>query len=443
MSNLSDIANVTISLQSTGVSKANFGTPLIVGPLMSFSERVRKYESYNDAVLDDLPTPILAALSDCFGQTPRPQFVKCGRRAIVKGIITVTELIALATYSFKVGAATYSFVADASPTASEIVVGLAAVVTGAIGEVITATVSGDNLEIAYIGDALDPVIMVSHMKWVSVTPSAAGNALSLDLTAMLAEDYDWYGLILTERVEQLQLDAAAWIEANNRMFFTASSDPDCLDPSVTDDLISQLQDLRYYRTAVLYHDNAATEYPDAAWAGRVFTIQPGAETWALKQLGSITPSRINATQKSAVYNKGGNTFEFYQTQLALTNPGKVAAGEWIDVIRFRDWLQNEIQVDMVTMMVNRDKIPYTDKGIQLCANSLRKSLASGIRVGGIAPDELDSLGNSIPSYIVTVPRSVEISAATKASRILYLGFTARLAGAIHLTDITGMLSYEL
>ena len=183
--------------------------------------------------------------------------------------------------------------------------------------------------------------------------------------------------------------------------------------------------------------------PDAAWAGRVFTIKPGAETWALKQLASVTPSPLTATQKQTVVNKGGNTFEFYQAQIALTNPGKVAAGEWIDVIRFRDWLKDVIQVNMAQMMINRDKVPYTDPGIQLCVNNLRKSLQEGQNVGGIAPDELDASNNTVPGFVITYPRSVELAPSIKASRVLSLGFTARLAGAIHVVEITGALAYEL
>jgi hypothetical protein len=175
----------------------------------------------------------------------------------------------------------------------------------------------------------------------------------------------------------------------------------------------------------------------------VFTIQPGGETWALKSLASVTPSKLTATQKQTVVTKGGNTFEFYHEQIALTNPGKVAAGEWIDVIRFRDWMKDYIRANLTMMMLNRDKVPYTDAGIQLCVNNFRKSLQEGQNVGGIAPEELDAQGKSIPGFTITYPRSAELSSTIKASRIVSLGFTARLAGAIHVVEISGALAYEL
>lgn len=442
MASLDDIVSVQIALQTAGVSRGNFGTPMIVAPLMTFPERVRVYTSYNAASEDDLPPSLLTALSDCFGQIPRPKQVKVGRRAVLKAVIEVADLIALGTYSFKVNAETYSYTADGTPTKAEIATGLALAVTSDTDEVITATAVGDTVEIAWIS-TVGSVELLTNLQWGTISPLAASSAVADDLDAILDEDSAWYGLVLTERVKADQLKAAEWTEANDRLFITATDEADVLNPALATDLISVLKNTRYFRTAVLYHTNAATEYPDAAWAGRVFTIQPGAETWALKSLASVTPSPLTSTQKQTVVNKGGNTFEFYQAQIALTNPGKVAAGEWIDVIRFRDWLKDTIQVNMVQMMINRDKVPYTDAGIQLCVNNLRKSLQEGQNVGGIAPDELDANNNTVPGFVITYPRSVELAPSIKASRALSLGFTARLAGAIHVVEITGALAYEL
>lgn len=444
MATLDDIVSVNISLQSTGVSQGNFGTPMIVAPLMSFPERVRTYTSYTAAVTDGLPPLVLTALSDCFGQSPKPTRVKVGRRDVLTAIVTVSPVANSTTYSFTVGADVYSFTSGASATATEIVTGLAAAVLADTGEIIAATVVGETLSLAWIdGDIIDAITLGNNLAWGAIAPLSAGTPVADDLTAIINADNDWYGLVLVERVKATQLAAAAWTEATEKLFITATDEAGALLQATTDDLISQLQDLNYYRTAVLYHTNAATEFPDAAWAGRVFTIAPGGETWALKQLASITPNTLSATQKGVVEAKGGNTFEFYQTSLAMTSPGKVVSGEWIDVIRFRDWLKDNVQTNMVQMMVNRAKVPYTDGGIQLCVNNLRGSLQQGQNAGGIAPDELDANGASVPGFVITYPLASEVSSVVKATRVLSLGFTARLAGAIHAVTVTGSLAYEL
>ena len=140
-------------------------------------------------------------------------------------------------------------------------------------------------------------------------------------------------------------------------------------------------------------------------------------------------------------------FQPYQTEssveIPVTQNGKVAAGEWIDVIRFRDWLQEEITVNVFNALINRDKIPYTDEGIAVIEAQIRKALQLGVRRGGIAPDEYDEDGNTNLGYTVEVPLAASISANQKASRVLNdVKFTARLAGAIHVVKITGSLTYE-
>ena len=450
MASLSDITNVSIALQTTGVTRGEFGIPMLVAPLFTFTERVRSYSSYAAAAEDDLPPNVLTALSDAFGQTPRPRRIKVGRRSVLKGVIEVADLINLGTYSFKVGTEVYSYTADASATKAEIVAGLAAVVLADTNEIVTATVVGDTLEVAFTGANLSTIELVSNLQWGTISPLGAASAVADDLTAILDEDGAWYGLVMIERTKADQIKAAEWTEANEKLFVTATAEADVLNPAVTTDLISTLKNSRYFRSAVVYHTNAATEYPDAAWAARVFTIQPGGETWALKQLASITPSALTGTQRQTIYTKGGNTFEFLNGQnIALIgvgidgNGGKTAAGEWIDVIRFRDWLKDTIQVNMVQMMINRNKVPYTNAGIQLCVNNLRRSLQEGQNVGGIAPDELDSAGLTVPGFVITYPNAIDLAPSIKASRVLDLGFTARIAGAVHMVNVSGALAYEL
>lgn len=443
MATLDDIVSVQIALQTTGVQRATFGIPMIVSPLLSFPERVRVYTSYASASEDNLPQSLLTALSDCFAQTPHPLQVKVGRRAISKGVVEITP-VNLATYKITVGAEEYTYTADGTALASEIATGLALAITSDTNEKLTATAVGDTVELAWISqDDLASVALSDNLAWGTISPLSASTAVADDLDAILDEDSGWYGLVLTERTKQDQLDAAEWTEANEKLFVTATNEAEVLVADSDTDLISTLKNTRYFRTAVFFHSDADTQYPDAAWIGRLFTIAPGGETWALKSLSSVTPSKLSATKRQTIYNKGGNTFEFYQSQIALTNPGKVAAGEWIDVIRFRDWLKDTIQVNMTQMLINRDKLPYTNAGIQVAVSNLRASLQEGVNAGGIAPDELDSNGKTVPGYTVSFSNAIDVPSSIKATRVLNLGFQARIAGAIHAVNVTGSLAYEL
>lgn len=271
----------------------------------------------------------------------------------------------------------------------------------------------------------------------------SASTLATQLTAIQSEDANWYGFALTARDPELQLAAAAWAETQTKLFFTSTADADVVNASATNDVLSKLAAKNYLRTAVIVDKHAADQYLEMAWMGRCFTIAPGGETWALKQLSGVQASDWSATEQQTIVKKGGNTFERFAPQIYLTTPGKAVGGEWIDVVRFRDWLADYVQTNLSTLMINRAKVPYTDGGIALIVNNLTSSLLEGQRVGGIAPDEVDAEGNNVKGFVVTYPRSIDVSFQDKADRVLNLSFSARLAGAIHLTNINGNLSYEL
>lgn len=442
MGSVDDIVRVSISLGTTGIERAEFGVAMLVAPLMTFPERVRTYRNYAEAAEDDLPPSVLVAISDYFAQTPKPKTVKIGRRDVLKGVVNVDTLKNLTDYTITVNDEVYSYTSDASATAAEIVAGLAAVVLADTDEIITATVVGDTLELAWIGANIGSIVLGDNLGWGAISPLAGGTAVADDLTAIYDEDQAWYGLVMLERVKQTVLDAAAWTEANKRVHGFASNSADDYNVALDTDVFSLTKDSRYYRTFGIFTNNSSTEYPEVAWFGRLLTTQSGSETWALKQLASVTPATLTSTQANTIFGKGGNTFEYINSSVAITQKGKVAAGEWIDVIRFRDWLENTIQTNMATMMINRNKVPYTDQGIALCVNNLRKSLEEGQKVGGISPTEFDSQDNEVPGFIITAPLSVDVPTNIKSTRTLYLEFTARLAGAIHLVEITGSVGYS-
>lgn len=442
MGTLSDIVNVQIALNTAAVQRGNFGTPLIASPLASFSERVRIYSNFDDASGDNLPPLLLTALSDAFAQIPRPRQIKVGRLSVATVAFTPVDAVAGSVYGLTIGTEVISVTAAATPTTSTIATQLTtAITTAAIPGVSAAAVAGV-VTITYSGDVI-PLTAFVKVQWDLIVPSATAGIMATDLSAIRDEDNAWYSLHLTERTKARVLAAAEWTETQEKIFVTASSEAAILTPGDSTDIISLLKAAQYFRTAIAYQANANTEYPDVAWASRVLTIQPGAETWALKRLASVTPDNLSGTQKNTIEGKGGNHFQFYQPTIALTNPGKTAAGEWIDVIRFRDYLKDLIQTNMVQMMINRNKVPYTDEGLQLLGTNLRGSLRTGQQVGGIAPDEVAADGTARPGFNMTVPLSSEVDDVTKASRIAYLEFNARIAGAIHMVEITGALAYSL
>lgn len=103
-------------------------------------------------------------------------------------------------------------------------------------------------------------------------------SMSAQLSAIQAEDANWYGFALTKRDAALQMAAAEWAETQTKIFFTSSADEDIVDASSSADIVSRLMEKRFLRTAVIVDKHAADQYLEMVWMGRCFTIAPGGES---------------------------------------------------------------------------------------------------------------------------------------------------------------------
>lgn len=453
MANIDRIVNVLISLQSTGINKKDFSTILVAGPHVLSLERVLAYTSAADMITDGFKSsdPLYLAVADAMSQIPRPRQVKVGRRQVDEVTLQIDSVANATVYELKIlklatdgstTTLTYTFTSSGSATAANISTGIAALITADSTSPVTATVSTNDLVLA--NKVAGTAFALELPKSISIKTIAAAGTIPDDLTAINTEDNSWYGMAITSRVEADIIAAADWAEANQKLHGYSVAEAGAISAGSTTDTPYKLKDGNYYRTFGFYHAAAATDFPEVATMARCFAVLPGGETWALKKLAAITTDRLTETQYNAAKGKNLNTFEPFRDSVSITQTGKVAAGEWIDVIRFRDWLEEEIKVNVFNLLINKDKVPYTDGGIALIESRIAQALSLGQDRRGIALTEYDEDGNEIPGYVINVPLASSISANTKASRILEdLTFSARLAGAIHVANITGSLSYEL
>lgn len=449
MASLNQIANVSISLNTASAGKASFGIPLIVSPVLAFTERLRKYSDYSSAVADGLDEQTLGALSAVFSQTPRPSIAYVGRRDVSKITVTVSGAVtADKNHTIKINNVDFSYTAKTGDSQTEVLQGLSDTIQA------DSTIKPLFSAISVLENALTfSPISGNTLSVKSEQGTAIHFAGSADITADLSsiknQDNSWYGFSLSELDDSLTLAAAAWTETQDKLFFSRSNTLN-LWSSATDDVGSQLKAKQYLRTVLIADKYADEQYTDAAVMGRFLTKDPGATVFALKNLPSIKVSQFSDTEKGYLIDKNVNTYQQYSSDTylfgvgtTLKASGRVVSGEWIDVIRDRDWLIDDIQKSIVSIMIRNDKIPYTNAGIALLANTLRARLQNAQTQGVIAPDTLNSLNETVPGFTITYPNAADVDADTKATRILYLSFSGLLAGAIQLVKITGSLSYSV
>lgn len=252
----------------------------------------------------------------------------------------------------------------------------------------------------------------------------------------------WYGIALAKTFNNAaDLEAAIkWTESNKKLFgFTF------------DGAVLPVSNTNYFRSFAVYGggvpDKAATPdenlYIHVAMMAKCFGYDPGSETWALKALAAVSPCKLTPTMKTYCDANNITYFTTYaKKNITSAMGGKVLGNEWIDTIRFRDWLKNDIQERVFNLLVLNQKVPYTDDGITAVEGKMEESLKAGQNAGGIAPTEYDDDDKEIPGYTITVPKSIDLTDSQKASRKLEgCKFRARLAGAIQAVEINGNLVY--
>lgn len=270
---------------------------------------------------------------------------------------------------------------------------------------------------------------------IMIAPRQVASGDEESFLTTLNRAYDiagWYGFSCIGITDEEINDIAVWTEATEKMFsFT----------TLSEELVVTTSDLLRTNGWFTNQTGDYDKFLDVAIVATCFGYAPGSETWALKKLALVNPSVISSTLAAKLDN---NCMNYYVTIAGsnVTQTGKVLGNEWIDVIRFRDWLKNDLQLRVFDAFRKNPKLPYTDNGISVIDGCMKAALKSGQTVGGIAEDEYDEDDNLIPGYTTWVPLAANLTAAQKKSRDLSdCKWTARLAGAIQVVAIEGQLGY--
>jgi hypothetical protein len=427
---LEKIVNVQIERQTAGVTQAGFGIPLILGP--NAPGGVRAYSGIA-AVGEDFSTTDVEYLmaQKIFSQNPKLPTVKIGELDLEAKIVTITPDVTIQEvfeYEVTINGELFSFESSATPNATDVVAGLLALInassqpvtaSGTTTLILTADNDGQNFTVA-LGDRLSQVVTNENQ------------GVADNINSAIEEDNDWYFLLLTDVSEYLVRDAAAAIEALYKMFIFRNNDADVRTTS-TSDLASELKDAGFFRTAMFYQSNLS-DYGDAGFIGRcapLDNLDVQTATWANKTIAGVSVDNWTDTEQANLDNKNVN----YYVQIAgvnVTLNGKVLGGEYIDIIRFIDWLRARMQERIFLNLVTKPKIPFTDPGIISIEANIREILERGVSVGGITDSQ---------SYSVSVPKASQVPLADKQARILRnVTFEAQLAGAIHAVEINGVVT---
>ena len=271
----------------------------------------------------------------------------------------------------------------------------------------------------------------------------AGETYVEALDEIRAVNDEWYAVAIDE-TNPSTADAEALATAVSalpgfRQMWFRSADAGILDVASTTDIAAVLKASNFDQARVVYHSLAATAFPDMAQLGRVLPIPesrtsgPGTAAWFDQPIVGIPGDTFSATQRATIEGKNAEFF-INVAQATRTQGGKMAGGEWGDVIHFIAWLETRIAEDIYELMSRaadrRQKVPYTDEGIARVEGVLRNRLDIGVSIGGILDD-----------YTTSVPNREDTQFGDRVARTLKdVTFEANLQGAIKFVEINGVVT---
>lgn len=270
---------------------------------------------------------------------------------------------------------------------------------------------------------------------LSIFQSHTDPGVAADLAAIQVVSDDWYALVTLYNSDAYVSAAAAWIQAQSKMYFPDVNDTRAVNTTGgaggSADILDALHSSAYSRTSGIYHWRPS-DMLAAGWLGSRLPYLPGSDDWKYAQVEGPIPNNLTSTQRANLRARKANTLQTVVAGATFMWEGTVASGDFIDNTRGFDWLQDDMSKAVLGALLNAKKVPYTNAGIALIENEVRGSLARAVSNGILTND---------PAPVVTVPKVSDVSTAQRALRILPdIKFSANLAGAVHQVVISGVIS---
>ena len=487
---LTEFANVDISVSPTGVASGNFG---ILGFLtnelgvIGVAERARAYTSLT-GVGDDwaTTTEVYKAATAFYAQTPTPldftvlMAFEANQAAVLTGggHDTLAELILIngtpngGNFNISVDGTDIT-IADldlsAATTLDEVATAVEDAITAAnaASQLCTVVHTGYGFEVKSLVSGVVSVIGFADGT-VGAGAANAAEALGLEqhqgkvsdgidaetavggLAANLSAGIEFIGLVTHKKYRDVTggavgdntADVADWAEAAKKIFCNTTNNLATLSSAITTDIGSVLKTktLRYTLTSF---SKTISAYPSASVFGRVASVNfEGISTTItanLKQMPTIASEDLTPGEFAVLRSKNVSAVVQIGKSVNAYTDSRMASGSWLDTTHGLMWLENRCETDMFNFLYqSATKVPYTQAGINSAKAVLDRSLQAAVRNGLAGPGFLPD-GTYLPEgYRIRAVELADVSSGDKGNRVYQgLAFDMVGAGALHEVIISG------
>ena len=470
---IDSIVNIVVNLAAVSATRKQFNLALLIGNVsddVDFgTNRIKTYDNINTMLQEGFTTEdrLYKAANLIFGQTKTPPKVAIGKintlKVAGKNTYTVTTNGAADTDTVTFNEVTLTAGTDyeVGESVQETATAIANVFNSKseLNTLYNFTATGDVITVSEIkaGEGNTPGSMTYTGTIVinngSATISETKKETPLEtLIACRQADSEWYianycGDLTDEEIIEL----AGYVEATipSTMFAYTTNKSDCLDDE--DNIFVKLRELKYRQTIGQY----STTHPDAicaiiGWAMGAMSVSTINSSFTLAYKSEVgvntenTIQEITSSQVDNIKNNYGNIYINRGNAYDIFEEGRMADGSYFDEIIYLDKYKNDMQLAIMDLLVNNNKISQTESGLTQLKNAIKTVCDDMVRVGFIAGGKWlgnDMLelknGDTLPNgYLIqSEPIDKQTQADRDARKAPPIYVSLKLAGAIHYVTI--------
>lgn len=233
---------------------------------------------------------------------------------------------------------------------------------------------------------------------------------------------EWFFLITDAVDDADKLAIAQYIETQTAMYVYSSSDIKALDSADTTDIFSKLKALNLMHSLGMFVRDTTVVSPESAWVGRFASAVIGSNAWIHKALTTLVAENFTRTEVSTLQAKNAHFYTKVGQDDSIEGSANVAGGEKLHVILGAIWLEIRLAERAWNLLYTKDRINYTNSGIELFKAEIVTVLNEAVRYNILTDDE---------GFSIQVPDANKLTSQERASGYLRkITFRARLAGAI-------------
>lgn len=386
---LDPVVNIIVNLSTVSATRRKFNLALLVGDVGDMADfadkRIVTYDGVDSMLQAGFKTTdrLYKAATLIFGQAKKPPLVAIGKidKSVVVGsntyTVTTNGATDVDTVSFNdiTLTAGVDYIAGADSTATAAAIAAAFNAKTAFNAIYTATVDGSVITITekVSGGGNTPGAMTFTGKIVIEGGTATSSGIRSEtpvetIAACRQINAEWYVVnYCADITDQQILDVMEYIEAAKPTTIFAFTTSETAALTGNNDIFSKLKTKAYRRIIGQY----STTHQDAicaiiGWAMGAMSADTINSAFTLAYKSETGVDAENADQifttnmVNTIKGNYGNVYINRGMYYNVFEEGRVSDGSWFDEIIYLDKYQNDMQLAMMDLLVDNNKIAQTE-----------------------------------------------------------------------------------